>query len=270
MPLRFFCECTELSGNCVRHPCTEKPSVVADLGLRLSEGIQDLKLDQQLAPAREAVVRTLASGSTSFLKAVEGVRERWTQPRQSSTPSISALSDTSKLSLPTGVSKPDSSKSRSLSLFASLTSTVNATSGQNTVNRDSSASGIAASLNDATTTASTTVNNVSTWSSGIGSFFSSRLARTRSNDLPVSQAPLTLASTAEKPLILATPVESSLPSSPVLVSPSATPAESYVIPTAGKEDLISSESEEFVIQGLGDLDVRRLQSQAKDAYEDEK
>lgn len=48
------------------------------------------------------------------------------------------------------------------------------------------------------------------------------------------------------------------------------PAESYVISMAGKEDLIPSESEEFVIQGLGDLDVRRSQSQAKDAYEDEK
>jgi len=74
--------------------------------------------------------------------------------------------------------------------------------------------------------------------------------------------------TAEKPLTLATPVESSLPSSPVLVSPSATPAEPYVISMAGKEDLIPSESEEFVIQGLGDLDVRRSQSQTKDAYGD--
>ncbi|KAJ7222306.1 hypothetical protein GGX14DRAFT_663200 [Mycena pura] len=34
-----------------RHPCNEKPSVVADIGLRLQEGLQDLKLEQQLAPA---------------------------------------------------------------------------------------------------------------------------------------------------------------------------------------------------------------------------
>ncbi|KAJ2925947.1 hypothetical protein H1R20_g11138, partial [Candolleomyces eurysporus] len=58
-----------------RHPCNEKPSVVADIGLRLQEGIQDLKLDQQLAPAREAVARTFATGSTNFLKAVEGLLE---------------------------------------------------------------------------------------------------------------------------------------------------------------------------------------------------
>jgi len=52
---------------------------VADIGLRLQEGIQDLKLEQQLAPAREAVARTLTVGSTNFFKAVEGVRGRWAQ-----------------------------------------------------------------------------------------------------------------------------------------------------------------------------------------------
>ncbi|TFK52308.1 hypothetical protein OE88DRAFT_1734326 [Heliocybe sulcata] len=64
-----------------RHPCNEKPSVVADIGLRLSEGIQELKLDQQLAPAREL----LNAGSTNFFKAVEGVRGRWAQRSASST-----------------------------------------------------------------------------------------------------------------------------------------------------------------------------------------
>ncbi|KAI0357549.1 hypothetical protein OH77DRAFT_1476284 [Trametes cingulata] len=67
-----------------RHPCSEKPSVVADIGLRLSEGIQELKLDQQLAPTREAISRTLAAGSTNFLNAVAGVRERWMQRNPSS------------------------------------------------------------------------------------------------------------------------------------------------------------------------------------------
>jgi len=62
-----------------RHPCNEKPSVVADIGLRLQEGIQELKLEQQLAPAREAVTRTITVGSANFFKAMEGVRERWTQ-----------------------------------------------------------------------------------------------------------------------------------------------------------------------------------------------
>ncbi|KAG6835927.1 hypothetical protein H0H93_013262 [Arthromyces matolae] len=67
-----------------RHPCNEKPSVVADIGLRLQEGIQDLKLEQQLAPAREAVSRAVTVGSANFFKAVEGVRERWGQSQAQS------------------------------------------------------------------------------------------------------------------------------------------------------------------------------------------
>lgn len=57
---------------------------MSDIGLRLSEGIQDLKLEQQLAPTREAISRTLSAGSTNFFKAVEGVRERWQQRTVSS------------------------------------------------------------------------------------------------------------------------------------------------------------------------------------------
>ncbi len=71
-----------------RHPCSEKPSVVSDIGLRLSEGIQDLKLDQQLAPTREAISRTLTAGSTNFFNAVAGVRERWMQRSVSSESSL--------------------------------------------------------------------------------------------------------------------------------------------------------------------------------------
>lgn len=257
---------------------------MADLGLRLSEGIQELKLDQQLAPAREAVVRTLASGSITFFKAVEGVRDRWTQQRQLSTSSstISAASD-ARSSMPIEVSKSDlhghtespKPASRSLSLLASFTSAINATSRQDAAKRESSTSGTAASLNDVSTVADAAVaNNVPTWGSGIGSFFSSKLARTRSNDLPATQASLTLAST-EKPLAHVTPVESLLPLS---VSPSATPAQSHATSIVMAEgDPMPSEPEGFAVPGLVDLDVRRsLESQhqmkkmEKDAYENEK
>ncbi|KAH9841715.1 transport protein Avl9-domain-containing protein [Rhodofomes roseus] len=64
-----------------RHPCSERPSVLADVGLRLSEGIQELKLDQQLAPTREAISRTITAGSTNVMKAMEGLRGRWLAPR---------------------------------------------------------------------------------------------------------------------------------------------------------------------------------------------
>ena len=51
-----------------------------DIGLGLQEGDQELKLvDQQLAPAREAVARTFTVGSSNFFKEVEGVKGSWGQ-----------------------------------------------------------------------------------------------------------------------------------------------------------------------------------------------
>ncbi|KAJ7701454.1 transport protein Avl9-domain-containing protein [Mycena rosella] len=100
-----------------RHPCNEKPSVVADIGLRLQEGIQDLKLEQQLAPAREAVARTLTAGSTNFFKAVEGVRGRWSVQRESasldkraSTPVEVTKADVADAPLPLPPSTPSSAR----------------------------------------------------------------------------------------------------------------------------------------------------------------
>jgi len=52
-------------------------SVVGDFGLRLQEGVQDLKIGQQLAPTRDAISKTLVTGSTNFFKAVGGVRGRF-------------------------------------------------------------------------------------------------------------------------------------------------------------------------------------------------
>lgn len=45
-------------------------SVVGDIGLRFQEGVQ------QLAPTRDAISKTLVTGSTNFFKAVGGVRGR--------------------------------------------------------------------------------------------------------------------------------------------------------------------------------------------------
>jgi hypothetical protein len=87
-----------------RHPCNEKPSVVADIGLRLQEGLQELKLEQQLAPTREAITRTLSAGQSNFFKAVEGVRGRWgLRTASSSSTSIDSLSSTP----PVEISKAD-------------------------------------------------------------------------------------------------------------------------------------------------------------------
>ncbi|KAL1745824.1 transport protein Avl9-domain-containing protein [Schizophyllum fasciatum] len=95
-----------------RHPCVDKPSVVADIGLRLSEGIQEMKLDQQLAPAREAVARTLTTSSTSFLNAVAGVRERW-NTRPSAPPSPNPGASASDLTAtPEEVTREEAAEAR--------------------------------------------------------------------------------------------------------------------------------------------------------------
>ncbi|KAK0221546.1 transport protein Avl9-domain-containing protein [Armillaria fumosa] len=90
-----------------RHPCNEKPSVVADIGLRLTEGIQELKLEQQLAPAREAVARTITAGSANFFKAVEGVRGKWMQRSASNSSSTSDEAKNSRASTPVDITKAD-------------------------------------------------------------------------------------------------------------------------------------------------------------------
>ena len=77
-----------------RHPCNEKPSAIADITLRLSEGIQELKLEQQLAPTREAISRTITTGSANFFKAVEGVKGRLIK-RSASSNSVSSTSTSS-------------------------------------------------------------------------------------------------------------------------------------------------------------------------------
>ncbi|KAJ7578173.1 transport protein Avl9-domain-containing protein [Mycena floridula] len=130
-----------------RHPCNEKPTVVSDIGLRLQEGIQDLKLEQQLAPAREAVAQTIKVGSANFFKAVEGVRERW----GARTPS----SGSSSMGSPVEVTKadleaePQSAPATAKPLFLAKQATV-----------------------EPPITAA-----ISSWGSGIGTFISSRAGR---------------------------------------------------------------------------------------------
>jgi dipeptidyl aminopeptidase/acylaminoacyl peptidase len=82
--------------------------VVSDIGLRLQEGIQELKLEQQLAPAREAVARTLTVGSSNFFKAVEGVKGRWIQRAPSLDDNIDSQNKLPRTSTPpVEVSKAD-------------------------------------------------------------------------------------------------------------------------------------------------------------------
>ncbi|KAI0373648.1 hypothetical protein BV20DRAFT_962201 [Pilatotrama ljubarskyi] len=159
-----------------RHPCSEKPSVVADIGLRLSEGIQELKLDQQLAPTREAISRTLAAGSTNFLNAVAGVRERWMQrnPSSSSTGS-DANSDLTKVD---SRASEGGTQSRKASIEISRKGSASSP-GNDTPTSPTTAKGlrplsiVGAQLSPPEPPKST----MSSWGAGIGSFFAQRTSR---------------------------------------------------------------------------------------------
>jgi len=143
-----------------RHPCNEKPSAIADISLRLSEGIQELKLDQQLAPTREAISRTFTAGSTNFFKAVDGVRGRWMQRSASSTSVESSTSTTS----PVEISKAEAVAATPSAIPASPPPPP-----QQAVEAPSS--------RPVSVTAAEAKERISTWGAGIGSFFSNRAAR---------------------------------------------------------------------------------------------
>ncbi|EIN12866.1 hypothetical protein PUNSTDRAFT_50093 [Punctularia strigosozonata HHB-11173 SS5] len=150
-----------------RHPCGEKPSLAADIGLRLSEGIQELKLDQQLAPAREVVSRTISAGSTGFFRAVEGVRGRWAARAASgASPSPTPASSSPNVS-------PTPDKHLSTSTFDKLDA--------DTISVKSSASSAKENPAEAQrrlgVAATETKAAVSSWGVGIGSFLSTRFSR---------------------------------------------------------------------------------------------
>ncbi|KIY51564.1 hypothetical protein FISHEDRAFT_36921 [Fistulina hepatica ATCC 64428] len=144
-----------------KHPCDGKVSAVEDLGLRISEGLQQLKLEQQLAPAREAVARTITTGSTSFLKVVEGVRERWNAPRS---PTASA----SVPGTPTGNSDSSIAAAEITSPSASRTVRLSRQS-TSTTSSDSSTGPAASTISPRA--------SFSSWSSNISSFLTTRTPR---------------------------------------------------------------------------------------------
>jgi hypothetical protein len=190
-----------------RHPCNQKPSVVADIGLRLQEGIQDLKLEQQLAPAREAVVRTFSTGSTNFFKAVEGVRERWAQrhaeaindERRHETESKGTIAASSPITeAPVEVTKSDASKTSPTTTPTMPTTTAGAlrpfalglrrSSGSNVgavpASPSPSNSSSSSSGPPAPPPAQPVGAALSSWGAGLGSFISTRLARQTSSQAP--------------------------------------------------------------------------------------
>ncbi|SNX85189.1 related to AVL9 - protein involved in exocytic transport from the Golgi [Melanopsichium pennsylvanicum] len=51
-----------------KHPCEGKTSAIEDVGLRLSAGLHDLRLEENLAPTREAIGSAIQAGSANFYR----------------------------------------------------------------------------------------------------------------------------------------------------------------------------------------------------------
>ncbi len=182
-------------------------SVVTDIGLRLQEGIQELKLEQQLAPAREAVARTVAAGSANFFKAMEGVRGRWMQRTASSSSNEDVKSSSGVSTPPVDITKadlepePTTVRPLTLSKHASVDSTASAQS-----------------------QAQSPRQTFAAWGSGIGSFVSSRTTRfsvSRGNTQEAAGTP-TLPPKSPPPNAVSTP------SPPLVVSPTQKTPEVHV------------------------------------------
>lgn len=139
-------------------------SVVGDIGLRLQEGVQDLKIGQQLAPTREAISKTLVTGSTNFFKAVEGVKGRW----MSRTPNTGTPPDSGR-GTPVDLGKD----SDTISVKSSM-SAKNSPAVQPIQSPSQQAGSPQVAASEFAQRASTTLSG---WGSGIGSFISNRTGR---------------------------------------------------------------------------------------------
>lgn len=138
-------------------------SVVGDIGLRLQEGVQDLKIGQQLAPTREAISKTFVTGSTNFFKAVEGVKGRWMARTPNATPPDSGRGT------PVDLGKDSDTIS-----VRSATSTKNSPAIQQTQSPAQHTSSPSVSASEFARGATSTLSG---WGSGIGSFISNRASK---------------------------------------------------------------------------------------------
>lgn len=77
-----------------RHPAQGSTSVLSDVGLRLMQGVHDLKLDEHLGPARELVGKGIQSGRQSVWGMVSAVRKDLAKRQQAA--AAAAASATAK------------------------------------------------------------------------------------------------------------------------------------------------------------------------------
>ena len=137
-------------------------------------------MEQQLAPAREAVARTLNVGSTNLFKAVEGVRGRWAQ-RSNSTPTSE---DSRAITPPVEVSKADVPRTARPADYKSKLANLRPFSLTSTLSLEPLSPNGPSSAPIATP-----VQQLSTWGSGLGSFLSAKALQFSALRTPTAPRP---------------------------------------------------------------------------------
>ncbi|GJJ13456.1 hypothetical protein Clacol_007710 [Clathrus columnatus] len=139
-----------------RHPCIDKPSAVTDIGLQISETFRDLRLEQQLAPTKEAISNAISAGSANVLKTVDGLKGRWNARRAASASRVGNSEERSAETAPSATAVPTSPPP--------MPSESSTPASQEKTQRPSSLTSEAKAA-------------LGSWGSGIGSFFSQKAAR---------------------------------------------------------------------------------------------
>jgi hypothetical protein len=266
------------------HPCVNKPTVVADISLRLSEGLQELHLDQQLAPAREVVSRTFASGSESFFRAVEGVRGRWAQ-RSPSSGNLPADAQSMSSSTSTGTtvevtrsdaeeaSKATAGQSQGLKPLSLGVGAGSESAGAG------AAQGQPAQQQAQAPSVADVKATLGSWGSSIGSFISQRTARlatpaTEQTSTPAASSTPTSSSTVFSASPPTVQTQGNAGGSPTKAAPSSRPpstastTSSFSL-TFGRASLLGSRLSSSLGAAVSKTENTRTQSKTTEVEEDE-
>jgi hypothetical protein len=153
-----------------RHPMEGKVSAFGDVGIRLAEGLHDLKIEESLAPTRAAVSSAFAAGSSSLFRAFDGVRSEVNNRLEAEKARRAAAAAEKEKNSPNG--SPTGSRPGSAAALAPTTPAANRPA--------SVASGRSDNSTNAPATSPGTSPGISTTLGSVGSsisgFFGSRMA----------------------------------------------------------------------------------------------
>ncbi|KAL9940655.1 hypothetical protein V8E36_000143 [Tilletia maclaganii] len=75
-----------------RHPCDGKTSAIEDVGLRLAAGLQDMHLEENLAPARQAIGSAIQQGGAGLYRFANGLKSEVAKLREARQAAAAAAS----------------------------------------------------------------------------------------------------------------------------------------------------------------------------------